>query len=99
MNGIQTQHNSDIKHPTTLAPIIREAIRPIAEKHQYHKRILSLDESDIQRGEENWEQTVYGTRYPEYQEETKQEMFYGHKEEPIKRTAYKGRNSKTTKEI
>ena len=101
LDGIKTQHNANTKHPTSLAPIIREAIKPIAEANQYRKQILSLDESDLQRGENDWQQTIYASRYPEYQEETKQEMFSGkHKEEaPIKRTAYTGRNSKTTQEI
>lgn len=101
IDGIKTQHNSGTKHPTSLAPVIREAIKPIAEAHQYRKQILSLDESDLQRGENDWQQTIYASRYPEYQEETKQEMFSGkHKEEaPVKRTTYTGRNSKTTREI
>ncbi len=100
IDGIKNQHNSDTKHPISLAPIIREAIKPIAEANQYRKQILSLDESDMQCGEHDWQQTIYGSNYPKYQEETKQEMFNSsHDEGAVKRTAYTGRNSKTTREI
>lgn len=100
LDGIKTQHNANTKHPTSLAPIIREAIKPIAEANQYRKQIFSLDESDLQRGENDWQQTIYASRYPEYQEETKQEMFSGnHEKANIKRTSYVGRNSKITEEI
>ncbi len=51
LDGIKKQHNANVKHPTTLVPIIREAIKPIAETHQYRKQILSIDESDLQHGE------------------------------------------------
>ncbi len=100
LDGIRSRHNADIKHPTTLVPIIREAIKPIAESHQYRKQILSLDENDLQQGENDWQQTIYGSKYPEYQDESKQAMFSGdHQEEPVKRTMYTGRNSKTIEEI
>jgi len=102
LNGIQKQHNANMKHPTTIAPIIREAIRPIAETHRYKKQILALDEGDLQHSEKNWQQTIYGSKYPELQEESKQDKFSGrHNEEVVKRTMYTGRNTKivTTNEI
>lgn len=100
IDGIKEQHNMNQKHPTTLVPIIREAIKPVAESHQYRKNILSIDESDLQPGEADWQQTIYGNKYPAYQEESKQEMFnYDHLDAPVKRTMYTGRNTKESKEI
>ena len=100
INGIKEHHNKNQKHSTSLTPIIREAVKSVAETHQYRKNAVSLDESDLQSGESNWEQTLYGSKYPQYQEDSKQSMFSGNdKKESIKRTMYTGRNSKTTKEI
>lgn len=100
LDGIKNQHNADIKHPITIVPIIREAIKPIAESHQYRRQILAVDEIDLQQGEHDWEEAVYGTRYPEFQDENKQAMFSGdHTQQPAKRTMYTGRNSKITEEI
>ena len=100
INGIKEEHNKNQKHSTSLTPIIREAVKSIAETHQYRKNIISLDESDLQTGESNWEKSIYGGKYPEFQEESKQEMFdKNHNEGSIKRTMYTGRNSKTTKVI
>ncbi len=100
LDGINKEHNSSQKHSVALAPMIREAVKPIAESHQYRKNAVALDESDLQSGESNWEQTLYGNKYPPFQEESKQQMFNSsHNEGSVKRTMYTGRNSKTTKEI
>ncbi len=100
LNGIQRQHNASQKHGVALAPIIREAVKTIAESHQYKKNILSLDESDLQQGESDWQQTIYGNKYPAYQEEAKQETLSGnHEKANIKRTSYIGRNTKITEKI
>ncbi len=100
IDGIKKDHNENQRHSTSLTPMIREAVKPVAETHQYRKNAVHLDESDLQSGESNWEQTLYGTKYPEYQEESKQSMFNSnHDEGSVKRTMYTGRNSKTTKEI
>ncbi len=100
INGIKEEHNKNQRHSTTLTPMIREAVKSVSEAHQYRKNILSLDESDLQVGESNWERTLYGNKYPEYQEESKQEMLSNnHCEGSVKRTVYTGRNSKTTKRI
>jgi len=100
INGIKEKHNRGMKHTTTILPMIREAVKTIAESHQKRKNILSLDEKDIQRGESDWEQTLYGNKYPPLQEETRQEMFHGnHEKANIRRTMYTGRNTKTTRII
>lgn len=100
INEIKNQHNKRQKHSASLAPIIREAVKPIAKAHQYRKNVVFLDENDLQSGESDWEQTIYGSKYPQYQEESKQSMLNdNHNEGAIKRTMYTGRNSKTTKEI
>lgn len=98
---IQENHNQSMKHPTNLTPIIREAIRPIAVHHRIEKYAVPLREIDIVSGESDWEQSVYGNRYPEYTEGI-QEQFVkddNHPKESIKRTLYKGRNKKVTKKI
>ena len=100
LNDIKRQHNVSQKHSVALAPIIREAVKTVAETHQYRKNILSLDEGDLQQGESDWQQTIYGSKYPEYQEEPKQEKLSGyHEKANIKRTSYVGRNTKITEEI
>lgn len=100
LDGIKERHNITLQHPTNLVPIIREAIKPVAEAHQYRKNILSIDESDLQSGESDWQQTVYGNRYPPYQEESKQQMLSNnHPQYPVRRTRCRGRNSRTTQVI
>ena len=100
LNDIQRQHNESQKHAVALAPIIREAVKPIAENHQYRKNVLSLDEADQLQGEANWQKAIYGNKYPEYQEESKQEMLSGnHEKINVKRTSYVGRNTKVTEKI
>ena len=37
LNDIERQHNASQKHGVALAPIIREAVKTIAETHQYRK--------------------------------------------------------------
>lgn len=100
INSIKDKHNSERNPASTLVPMIREAVKPIAPTYQFKKQILSLDESDLQRGENNWQQAIYGNKYPELQEESKQEKFSGNeKHETFKRTMYVDRNTKVTKEI
>lgn len=93
LNDIKQEHNSSQKHSVALVPNIREAVKTIAESHRHKKNILSLDENDLQRGESDWQQTIYGSKYPAYQEESKQEMFSGGHNETVKRTMHTGRSS------
>jgi len=100
LERIQEEHDKSMTHPTNLVPIIREAVRPIAVNHRIEKNSVSLKASDSVASEDNWEKAVYGNRYPEYHEESKQERkLDNHPKETIKRTVYEGRNKKTTKEI
>jgi len=100
LNGIKDEHNKNQKHSSSLTPMIREAIKPIEENHQYNKNSVTLNESDLQQGESNWQQTLYGNKYPQYEENSKQELFNGkHSEGKTKRTFYTGRSSNITKEI
>ena len=98
LNGIEQDFNKTQKHGVSLVPVIREAIKPIAETHQYRKNILSLDEADLQQGETNWGDTIYSGRNLDPQEVNKKTTGY-HEKANIKRTVYTGRNSKTTKVI
>ncbi len=100
LDGIKKEHNVSQKHSVALAPIIREAVKPIAESYQYRKNILSLDESDLQQGESNWQQTLYGNKYPPLQEISKETMLSdNYPDQPVKRTIYTGRNTKTVREV
>ena len=98
LNGIKQQHNTSQKHSVSLVPIIREAVKTVATSHQYKKKILYLDESDQQQGESNWQQTIYGNKYPSSEDSSKAVFSDNHPDQTVKRTMYIGRNKKITTE-
>ncbi len=99
LNGIKQDYNKTQKHSVNIVPVIREAIKPIAETHQYKKNILSLDEANLQQGETNWEKAIYGNKYPNDQEQSHEKLMGNHEKANITRTTYKGRNTKIIREI
>ena len=71
-----------------LTPIIREAIKPIAQSHHYKTNIPSLDENNKLVRETDWRETIYGSKYPKSGGEDYM-YFPGQPETVINRIIYK----------
>ncbi len=64
LEGIKENYNRTMMPAGMLTPMIREAVKPVAESNQFKTNILSLDEGTKVGGEIDWREAIYGQKYP-----------------------------------
>lgn len=79
IEDLKVDYESEITPGSTLAAMIREAMRPIDPTFKEATRQLPLDESSLIKGEADWRSSLYGNRYPPpiYMNVDKQYNFWG----------------------